>query len=102
MGTMCERGESAGAASRTIYAAVEVSRKSWVVGLHAPNATGIGVHVIPAADVDALAGLFDRVRAGGSEGRMRRVLVIAFARKLLVALWRHATMGVVPGGARLA
>ena len=43
-----------------------------------------------------------RVRAGGSEGRMRGVLVIALARKLLVALWRHATMGVVPGGARLA
>ena len=76
MGTMCERGGAAGAANRTIYAAVEVSRKSWVVGLHAPNATGIGVHVIPAADVDALAGLFDRARARleRGEGVPSRVL----------------------------
>ena len=75
MGTLCERGGAAGAASRTIYAAVEVSRKSWVVGLHAPNATGIGVHVIPAADVGALAGLIDRARAklergGGAPSRV--------------------------------
>ena len=63
MGTLCEGGGAADAAGRTIYAAVEVSRKSWVVGLHAPNAAGIGIHVIPAADVDALAGLIDRARA---------------------------------------
>lgn len=69
MGTFCERGGAAGAASRTIYAAVEVSRKSWVVGLHAPNATGIDVRVIPAADVDALAGLIDRARARLERGR---------------------------------
>lgn len=30
MGTLCERGGAAGAASRRIYVAVEVSRKSWV------------------------------------------------------------------------
>ena len=33
------------------------------MGLHVPNATGIDVRVIPAADVDALAGLIDRARA---------------------------------------
>ena len=77
MGALCERGEAAGAASRTIYAAVEVSRKSWVVGLHAPNATGIGVHVIPAADVDALAGLIDRARAGLERGRGPRYRAVS-------------------------
>jgi transposase len=30
---------------------------------------------------------------------MRRIMVVALARKLLVALWRYATTGTVPQGA---
>ncbi len=30
---------------------------------------------------------------------MRRVMAVALARKLLVALWRYATTGAVPQGA---
>ena len=33
--------------------------------------------------------------------RARRVAVVALARKLLVALWRYVTQGVLPEGARL-
>ncbi len=40
-------------------------------------------------------------RTGGNSKRNRRVAVIAVARKLLVALWRYATQGLVPAGARL-
>ncbi|GGC72559.1 IS110 family transposase [Siccirubricoccus deserti] len=40
-----------------------------------------------------------RQRLGNAGGRMRKVLVVALARKLLVALWRFATQGVVPEGA---
>ena len=43
-----------------------------------------------------------RARAGASGGRVRKVFVIALARKLLVALWRYATKGVAPDGAALA
>ena len=43
-----------------------------------------------------------RARAGAAPGRTRQVFVIALARKLLVALWRYATSGTVPEGARLA
>lgn len=32
-------------------------------------------------------------------GRMRHIMVVALSRKLLVALWRHATTGLVPEGA---
>ena len=49
----------------------------------------------------ALAAWF-RARAGAARGRTRQVFVIALARKLLVALWRYATKGVVPEGALLA
>jgi transposase len=38
-------------------------------------------------------------RLGHSKGRLRRVLTVALARKLLIALWRFATDGVVPDGA---
>jgi transposase len=39
-----------------------------------------------------------RTRTEGASGRMRWVMVVALARKLLVALWRYATTGTVPKG----
>lgn len=40
-----------------------------------------------------------RKRTEGATGRMRRIMVVALARKLLIALWRYATTGLVPRGA---
>jgi transposase len=34
-------------------------------------------------------------------GRIRRIAIIALARKLLVPLWRYLTQGLVPDGAAL-
>jgi transposase len=41
-------------------------------------------------------------RTGGAKGRIRKIMVVALARKLLVALWRYVETGEVPNGARLA
>ena len=41
-------------------------------------------------------------RTAGSRGRIRRVMIVALARKLLIALWRFSGIGLVPTGARLA
>jgi transposase len=41
-------------------------------------------------------------RPGAAKGRMKKVMAVALARKLLVALWRYVETGVVPEGARLA
>jgi len=41
-------------------------------------------------------------RTGGAKGRIRKVMVVALARKLLVALWRYVETGELPHGARLA
>ena len=38
-------------------------------------------------------------RTGGAKGRIRKVMAVALARKLLVALWRYQRTGVVPAGA---
>src|SRR5271167_1403876 len=40
-----------------------------------------------------------QARVGAGKGRVRRIAIVALARKLLVALWRYATQGVVPEGA---
>ena len=40
-----------------------------------------------------------RKRTEGATGRMRRTMVVALARKLLIALWRYATTGTIPNGA---
>ena len=42
-----------------------------------------------------------RERLAGAKGRMKKVLIVALARKLLIALWRYATHGVIPEGAVL-
>ena len=40
-------------------------------------------------------------RVGAVRGSMRRIAAVALARKLLVALWKYVTTGLVPEGARL-
>src|SRR5512147_232247 len=40
-------------------------------------------------------------RVGVARGRVRRIAIVALARKLLVALWRDAETGLVPEGAAL-
>jgi transposase len=41
-------------------------------------------------------------RVGDAKGRIRKIMAVALARKLLVALWRYVETGVIPEGARLA
>ena len=40
-------------------------------------------------------------RVGAAQGRARRTLIVALARKLLIALWRYLETGKVPDGAVL-
>jgi transposase len=42
-----------------------------------------------------------QARVGGMKGRIRRITIVAVARKLMIALWRYVTTGVVPKGAVL-
>lgn len=42
-----------------------------------------------------------RAKTTGAGGRAKRVAIVAVARKLAIALWRMATLGIVPEGARL-
>jgi transposase len=40
-------------------------------------------------------------RVAGTKGRMRRIMLVAMARKLIVSPWRYVTTGAVPEGAVL-
>ena len=48
----------------------------------------------------ALARWF-HARVAGAKGRMRRIMLVAVARKLIVSLWRYVTTGTAPEGAML-
>ena len=48
----------------------------------------------------ALAQWYRARTAGGTPG-LRKAMIIALARKLLIALWRYITIGEVPAGAVL-
>ena len=43
-----------------------------------------------------------KARVGDGKGRVRRIAIVALARKLMVALWRYLETGVVPTGAVLS
>jgi transposase len=40
-------------------------------------------------------------RTAGAKGHIRKIMIVALARKLLIALWRYVETGEVPAGARL-
>ena len=51
-------------------------------------------------DSDLSRWFFQRV--GDLRGRIRKIAIVALARKLMVALWRYLEIGVVPSGAVLS
>jgi transposase len=46
----------------TIFVALELSRRSWLVALHAPDATKVELHRLPAGDGQAVLDLLARIR----------------------------------------
>ena len=50
---------------------------------------------------DSALSAWFRARVGAMGGRIRKIMIVALARKLLVALWRYVNDGVVPSGAKL-
>ena len=65
-----------GAEHSTLYVAIEISRKSWVVGLKSPAGERIGLHPLAAADVEGLKALIahHRAKAKCALGREMHVL----------------------------
>src|SRR5262252_3727016 len=50
---------------------------------------------------DSRLSVWFRERVGNRKGRIKRIAIVAMARKLLIALWRYLETGVVPEGAVL-
>jgi len=50
---------------------------------------------------DSPLSVWFRDRVGKLKGRIRRITIVAVARKLLIALWRYLETGLVPEGAAL-
>ncbi len=50
---------------------------------------------------DSPLSMWFRERVGTGKGRIRRIAIVAVARKLLISLWRYLETGVVPTGAVL-
>ena len=67
---------AAGAERSTLYVAIEISAKSWVVGIKGPTSERIGLHSLGAADVDGLKDLVERQRAKAERDLGREVRVL--------------------------
>jgi transposase len=83
-GTRREQGISRSGNSRARHILTEAA---WLWVQHQPDS--------------ALAGWWRR-RVGEARGRVRRVITVALARRLVIALWRYLKTGNAPQGARLA
>ena len=88
----------AGTEHSTLYVAVEVSRKGWVVGLKSPLGERIGLHSIGAADVEGLKGLVEHHRAKVERATDREVRTVccyeAGYEGFWLARWLDQTMPV--------
>lgn len=60
-----------GANRTTVYVAVEISLKSWIAGVHCPDASGgsVSIHTLAAADTAELLDLVGSVRERVTGGR---------------------------------
>ena len=65
-----------GAEHNTLYVAIEISRKSWVIGIKSPASERISLHSLGAADVVGLKDLIEhqQIKAERALGREVRVL----------------------------
>ena len=64
-----------GAEAGTLYVAIEISRKSWLVGFKSPQGKKIGLHTLGAADVAGLRRLIEEHRSRAERALGRRVEV---------------------------
>ena len=99
MTTSNEAVQAQNASGHTIYMAVEVSRKSWTVALHARNTGRIGIRTLPAADTAALIGLVDRARNALEREHGARPRVLCGYEAGYEGFWlarRLAQLGVEP------
>ena len=60
----------------TLYVAVEISRKDWVVDLKSPLGERIELHSIGAADVEGLKGLIEHHQAKAERALDREVRIL--------------------------
>ena len=75
MSSGIEPAAPTGAEATTLYVAIEISRKSWVVGIKSPQGEKIGLHTLRAADVVGLKGLIEERRCRAERALDRAVTV---------------------------
>ena len=66
----------AGAEHSTLYVAIEISRKSWVIGVKSPASEKIGLHSLGPADKEGLRDLIETQRAKAEQALDREIRVL--------------------------
>ena len=95
-----------------LYISFDLGDKSWQISV-GDDRFHVSRHTVAAGDTAAVASHILKAAArfkisGRSEvysvyeaGRMRRVGIVALARRLAIALWRYVKDGEIPAGAHL-
>jgi hypothetical protein len=77
----------------TLFVGFELGKATWLIGLHAPElGRTVSRYKIDGGDLGKVLELTAALRR-------RLETIVALARKLMVALWRYLTTGMIPEGA---
>ena len=84
-----------------MHLAFELSESKWKLGFS--DGKKMRFRSIAARDLEQLGEEIEKAkeRFGHGGKRMRRIGIVAVARRLLIDLWRYLQHGVIPEGARL-
>lgn len=73
----------------TIYVSIELSRKSWLIGIHTPLADKVGLHKVEAGDSAGLLALIRRITEKVVRATARSVTVLSCYEAGYDGFWLH-------------
>ena len=83
-----------GAEHHTLHVAIEISRKSWVIGIKSPASERIGLHSLGAADVVCLKDLIEHQQTKAERALGREMRVLCCYEAGYEGFWLERTMSV--------
>ena len=85
-------GDPTRSAIRTLFAAIELSKKIWLVALWSPVVDRVSLHRLPAGDAKALLACLERAKASAQEALGQEVEIMSCFEAGYDGFWLHRVL----------
>src|SRR3954454_2274904 len=82
-------GDPTRAGIRTLFAAIELSKKNWLVALWSPVVDRVSLHRLPAGDAKALLACLERAQASAQAALGQEVEIMSCFEAGYDGFWLH-------------